>query len=387
LSSMNEESTITTSPLSPRHYEGHATTTDLHKTNRGVLADVFANPQSIRSALLGKKLTIQTENEKHQQLSKPKTDDPTAGLYVNHGFEITESPQKGNANDSTVLPEQNVTYVTELRKNNNNHKTSILEPFNILGEFGGKSIDTTIKTSQAAHTVADSAIKTILALSFSKTIDNDNDRQHHNNTDERDDDGNESDIKPAPSYVFDPPKSRFEWRRTPVPARFLGVKDHAALKDLPHKIFLNASISEVLCTTTAEALAMGKFAVIPNHPSNDFFLQFPNCLAYRTMDECVEKLQYALSHDPEPLTEEQAYTFTWEAATERLIKSSIVTKRDVMERDLGGIDKRDERAAWIHAETGKKHGFLRKLFTKDDDTTASGGEISDGEKSTSDKSN
>ena len=67
-------------------------------------------------------------------------------------------------------------------------------------------------------------------------------------------------------FRFDPPKSRYELRRVPVPARFLGVKDHALLRDIPqHKIFINLSITEVLCTTTAEALAMGKFVIIPNH--------------------------------------------------------------------------------------------------------------------------
>jgi hypothetical protein len=69
-----------------------------------------------------------------------------------------------------------------------------------------------------------------------------------------------------PRFRFDPPKSRFELRRHPIPAQFLGVKDHAVMRDIPqYKIFLNLSTTEVLCTTTAEALAMGKFAIIPNH--------------------------------------------------------------------------------------------------------------------------
>jgi hypothetical protein len=98
---------------------------------------------------------------------------------------------------------------------------------------------------------------------------------------------------------------------------FHGPLDHAELA-FTHKIFLNPSTSEVLCTTSAEALAMGKFVILPSHPSNDFFAQFPNCLSYATKEEFVGNLYYALTHSPEPLTEEYAYELSWDAATERL---------------------------------------------------------------------
>lgn len=41
-------------------------------------------------------------------------------------------------------------------------------------------------------------------------------------------------------------------RREPIPATFPGRVDHAEIKQ--HKVFVNPSTSEVLCTTTAEAL-------------------------------------------------------------------------------------------------------------------------------------
>lgn len=101
-----------------------------------------------------------------------------------------------------------------------------------------------------------------------------------------------------------------------VDMSFLGPIDHPELAT-SHKVFINPSTSEVLCTTVAEALAMGKFVVLPSHPSNDFFTQFPNCLPYASKEEFVGNLYYALTHSPEPLSEEFSYALSWKAATAR----------------------------------------------------------------------
>jgi digalactosyldiacylglycerol synthase len=158
------------------------------------------------------------------------------------------------------------------------------------------------------------------------------------------------------------PKTFHELRRKPIPAKFPGRVDHAEVKD--YKAFVNPSISEVLCTTTAEALAMGKFAIIPVHPSNTFFLKFPNCLAYRNKFEFVANLRWALTHEPEPLTDELAREFTWEAATERFLAASSITYEEAARRERLGLTKLDERIAWFHNEIGKgaTGDMLRKIF-------------------------
>merc|ERR1711957_220363 len=98
---------------------------------------------------------------------------------------------------------------------------------------------------------------------------------------------------------------------------------------------------------------MGKFVVLPKHPSNEFFYQFPNCLAYEDMQEFVEHIQYALEHDPVPLTEEMAHIFTWDAAMERLTTAASITKSEYALLEQSGKLQRDKRKAWIHKESSK----------------------------------
>ena len=65
-------------------------------------------------------------------------------------------------------------------------------------------------------------------------------------------------------FPFLPARSRFKWRKEAIPAKFWGVQDHVDVS-LDEYIFLNMSTTEVLCTTSAEALAMGKFVILPKH--------------------------------------------------------------------------------------------------------------------------
>lgn len=120
------------------------------------------------------------------------------------------------------------------------------------------------------------------------------------------------------------------------PATFFKATDHALLTD--YKVFVNPSLSEVLCTTIVEALAMGKWVICPKHPSNEFFEQFPNCLTYRTAEEFASNVYWALHNDPRPLTPELRYTLSWEAANERLVDASMIT-RDMQMKSKVFTDK------------------------------------------------
>jgi hypothetical protein len=146
----------------------------------------------------------------------------------------------------------------------------------ILGELTEQTLGTGAETIGASLKLIESAMEVGLgALDKSEDDDDDDDRKE----DEERKGGTSTTTKStqkhkkkhrrkrdkSPFHIA-PARTRFQWRKTPIPARFLGVEDHIIVRDIPqHKIFLNMSTSEVLCTTTAEALAMGKFVILPKH--------------------------------------------------------------------------------------------------------------------------
>ena len=128
---------------------------------------------------------------------------------------------------------------------------------------------------------------------------------------------------------------------------------------------------------------MGKFVVLPKHrkydedfvavtksdltclcsvspctASNEFFFQFPNCLAYETIDQCVLKLQYALDNEPEPLSETFKHILSWEGATQRFLQAAAITVREVEEWKAAGIHEASVKAAQFHVDTAKKSSYI-----------------------------
>lgn len=137
---------------------------------------------------------------------------------------------------------------------------------------------------------------------------------------------------------------KLESEKRNLSLQFLGARDHLDESIHDYQVFVNPSMSDVVATTSAEALAMGKWVVCADHPSNAFFSQFQNCLIYRNADEFVEHMKFALSHEPAPMTSEDRNRLTWEAATERFLNVTELTEKDLTPDPLTATV---DSAAWL----------------------------------------
>lgn len=124
---------------------------------------------------------------------------------------------------------------------------------------------------------------------------------------------------------------------------FHGAKDHLDAEMGEYQVFINPSTSDVVATTTAEALAMGKWVVCAEHPSNAFFSQFSNCLVYRTPEEFSRHVAHALQVEPAPMSPEERSKLTWEAATERFLDITELTEGELRP---GPVATAMDSAAW-----------------------------------------
>ena len=104
-----------------------------------------------------------------------------------------------------------------------------------------------------------------------------------------------------------------------LPITFYGPKDHLSEEMTSYRVFVNPSTSDVVATTSAEALAMGKWLLVPRHPCNVFFESFRNCLIYESPEEFSAGLVHAATNDPHPLDAAEIGMLTWRNATDRFL--------------------------------------------------------------------
>jgi hypothetical protein len=102
---------------------------------------------------------------------------------------------------------------------------------------------------------------------------------------------------------------------------------------------------------------MGKFVIIPQHISNEYFYSFRNCLSYSNISECVQQIQYALTNEPQPLSEEEAHQCTWVAATHRLLEAC--SQFPATEDSIGKESSSFSLTGWFHCEMSN---HFRQLF-------------------------
>lgn len=77
------------------------------------------------------------------------------------------------------------------------------------------------------------------------------------------------------------------------------------------------------------------------------------------VEEFAANLYWALNHDPTPLTPELRHILTWEAATDRLIASSAITK-EMQQKSNHFTDK---FIAWVLEQVGGgKYGDTLRLL-------------------------
>lgn len=155
------------------------------------------------------------------------------------------------------------------------------------------------------------------------------------------------------------PSIRAEAEALGLDLAFYPPTDHAGGAIRPYKVFVNPSQSEVLSTTTAEALAMGKYVVLQRHASNTFFAPFANALFYETPSEFLLQLRYALHTTPAPLTQAERRALSWEGATERFLDAITNSTLGDTLPSLG-----DHSARWVHQGMQRGGSFgdaMRKM--------------------------
>ena len=99
------------------------------------------------------------------------------------------------------------------------------------------------------------------------------------------------------------------------------AEPHKAVKS--YKTYISCSVSEGYCAANAEAIAMGKFVILPRHPSNEFFYRYDNVLLFENEREFARCIQYTLNNNPVPLSRSQLEQLGWKKAVQLLLSKFI----------------------------------------------------------------
>jgi hypothetical protein len=223
----------------------------------GAIKRAFLGRNGISSKYSSGSLRDEESRSPRGCISPPRSaEDQTAAMVFRRDGSLRLQVEEGQTipADTLVVEVQTCETPTNNDVGTPSSASSVLpppqNPQGVMRHLGEQTLQTGNNVSKAITTLSEKLTNLGLRVAFSE----------HEPRDNTEDDKDEA------KFFFDPPKSRYELRRYPIPARFLGTKDHALLRDIPqHKIFINLSITEVLCTTTAEALAMEKFVIIPKH--------------------------------------------------------------------------------------------------------------------------
>ena len=109
-----------------------------------------------------------------------------------------------------------------------------------------------------------------------------------------------------------------------MPSVFHGRVDHADELCRDFRVLVNPSKTEVLCTTVAEALAMGKMGAHSAGTPRTVLLRLSDVFVLRYEKKFAEKFAYAVRHEPPPLSNKERRRLSWAAATERFCDASLM---------------------------------------------------------------
>lgn len=98
----------------------------------------------------------------------------------------------------------------------------------------------------------------------------------------------------------DAPAIRALARDQAAPVRFFGASSAPWTEIERHRVFLNPSVSEVLCTATADALVAGRHVVLGECAANEPFRPYPNAHFFTDLDGAVDAMRRAMTEPPEP---------------------------------------------------------------------------------------